>query len=97
MAGSPVGATVEQVLLYLEGQNRTAGGDDTIDVNGTVVTGTLIGGPTRFFGNAFSSTYRADITDKGSGWPEEDQQVEFQIRQTPKGPEAFNVSILPLE
>jgi CspA family cold shock protein len=23
------------------------------------------------------------------------RQVEFQIRQTPKGPEAFNVSVLP--
>ena len=39
--------------------------------------------------------HRADISDRHGVWPREDQQVEFQIRQTPKGPEAFNVSILP--
>lgn len=39
--------------------------------------------------------HRTDISDRQGAWPEEDQQVEFQIRQTPKGQEAFNVSILP--
>jgi CspA family cold shock protein len=39
--------------------------------------------------------HRADIADRQSGWPSENQRVEFQIRQTPKGPEAFNVSVLP--
>jgi CspA family cold shock protein len=41
--------------------------------------------------------HRADIRDRQGVWPREDQQVEFQIRQTPKGPEAFNVSILPVD
>ena len=63
----PVGATVEQVLLYWEGQSTTdIGGDETVDVNGTSVTGTLIGGPTLFFPNAYGSTYRADITALGA-------------------------------
>lgn len=58
----PADSTVEQVLVYWEGQNRTPSGDDTIVVDGTEVTGTLIGGPTLFFSGAYSSTYRADIT-----------------------------------
>ena len=69
----PAGSTVAQVLLYWEGQNTndTSVGIDTIDVAetetgaATPVTGTLIGGPTLFFGNAWSSTYRADITSLG--------------------------------
>ena len=41
----PIGATVEQVLLYWTGQMATfVPGDDTIIVNGTQVIGTLIGG-----------------------------------------------------
>jgi hypothetical protein len=56
---------VMQVLLYWEGQNATSGGDDMIRVAGIDVTGTLIGGPTLFFGSAYSSTYRADITGLG--------------------------------
>ena len=39
--------------------------------------------------------HRADLAKDERGWPQEDQKVEFQIRQTAKGPEAFNVSILP--
>ncbi len=60
----PSGATVKQVLLYWEGQMRTdVAGDSTIRINGTTeVVGTLIGGPTFFFRNAYSSAFRADIT-----------------------------------
>ncbi len=63
----PLGATVEQVLLYWEGlaMAEASGFDDTATVNGNSVTGTLIGGPTRFFIQAFSSSYRADITSLG--------------------------------
>jgi hypothetical protein len=71
----PADATVNQTLLYWEGQfvctnldqtDCSTQPDPTIDVNGTSVTGTLIGGPTFFFvgpgGNYFSATFRADIT-----------------------------------
>ncbi len=63
----PAGATVQQVLLYWEGQNFSATGDEDIVVNGNAVTGTLIGGPTNFFLTGgttptYSTTYRADIT-----------------------------------
>lgn len=61
----PTGATVKQVLLYWEGQHRTTSGDNTILVNGNAVTGTLIGGPTLFFYDIRSSSYRADITNLG--------------------------------
>ncbi len=40
--------------------------------------------------------HRAELASS-SAWPEDGQQVEFQIRQTSKGPEAFNVSLLPTE
>ena len=40
--------------------------------------------------------HRASIVDRNARL-DEDDQVEFQIRQTNKGPEAFNVSLLPLE
>lgn len=58
----PTGATVKQVLLYWEGQHFSTGSDDTIVVNGNLVTGTLIGGPTLFFQDVFSSAFRADVT-----------------------------------
>lgn len=63
----PDNAVIKQVLLYWEGQMSTnVAGDNTIRVNGTtVVTGNLIGGPTRFFSGAFSSAFRADITSLG--------------------------------
>ena len=41
--------------------------------------------------------HRADISRRDRTWPKEGQQVEFQIRQSPKGPEAFNVSLLPTD
>lgn len=62
----PVNATATQVLIYWEGYHDTdAGGtpDGTITVNGGNVAGQLIGGPTRFFSNVYSSSWRADITD----------------------------------
>jgi cysteine-rich repeat protein len=59
----PAHGVVRQVLLYWNGFHMTASGDDEILVDGTPVTGTLIGGPTLFFGTTLSSTYRADITD----------------------------------
>ena len=41
--------------------------------------------------------HRADMAPGEHVWPQEDQQVEFQIRHTAKGPEAFNVSLLPTD
>jgi hypothetical protein len=61
----PLGATINQVLLYWEGGTTGAPGDDTITVDGNDVTGDLIGGPTNFFSNYFFSAFRADITDRG--------------------------------
>lgn len=60
-----VPGTVKQVILYWEGQQGGPSGDDTIEINGTPVLGTLIGGPTLFYPVAYSSTYRADITGMG--------------------------------
>lgn len=61
----PENYTVKQVLLYWEGQMvGNVPGDNTARLNGsTIVTGALIGGPTKFFGNFFSSAYRVDITN----------------------------------
>lgn len=60
----PRGAGVKQVLLYWEGHSsEPEPGDDTIVINGTEVRGRLIGGPTKFFEGAYSSSFRADITD----------------------------------
>ena len=39
--------------------------------------------------------HRADVLERPVSRIQEDQQVEFQLRRTDKGPEAFNVSILP--
>ena len=66
----PLGATVDQVLLYWEGTMSTnVAGDSTAIVNGTEVIGTLIGGPTIFWSTAYSSAYRADITGLGEVGP----------------------------
>ena len=66
----PAGATVEQVLLYWEGQMSTdVAGDDTIVIDGNTVTGDLIGGQTFFFSGAWSSAFRADITGLGLVFP----------------------------
>ena len=71
----PAGATVKQVLVYWEGEQFSgdtpsdAPGDDTIVLDGTEVTGTLIGGPVEFFVDqgqfVDASSYRADITSLG--------------------------------
>lgn len=62
----PAGATVKQVLLYWYGRGSGDGvtGDDQVVVDGSAVTGTLIGGS---LGLPFppSQTYRADITSLG--------------------------------
>lgn len=58
----PTGTSIKQVLLYWEGQHTTQDGDNIILVNGISVTGKLIGGPTLFFRDVKSSTYRSDIT-----------------------------------
>ena len=41
--------------------------------------------------------HRSEVSQGSSALPEEGQQVEFQIRETNKGLEAFNVSVLPAE
>lgn len=61
----PAGATVEQVLLYWEGANRES--TDTtpaqsIEVNGSHVSGDLIGGDTAYAEGYRTATYRAEIT-----------------------------------
>jgi hypothetical protein len=64
----PAGATVEQVLLYWAGGTTTPAGDDEISLNGTMVQGTLIGGPTYFYTYVDEyrfSAYRADVTGLG--------------------------------
>ncbi|MGQ0678380.1 MAG: choice-of-anchor P family protein [Actinomycetota bacterium] len=59
----PAAASVQQVLLYWEGLHHESGpGDNTVEVNGNPVTGDLIGGPTLFFSQTASSSFRADIT-----------------------------------
>ena len=60
-----VPGAVEQVILYWEGNNPTQVGDGTIMVEGNVVNGTQIGGFTYFYTNAWTSTWRADITSLG--------------------------------
>jgi len=67
----PAGATIQQVLLYWEGQHEQGSpGHNAIQVNGNSIPGVLIGGPTTFFESSAgyrvdSSTYRADITSLG--------------------------------
>ena len=64
----PLGATVEQVLLYWEGANTdTADATPThaIEVNGSAVIGALIGGDTEYAGGYRTASYRADITELG--------------------------------
>jgi len=40
--------------------------------------------------------HRSDVVDFQASEIKEGQQVEFQVRRTPKGLEAFNVSVLPV-
>jgi hypothetical protein len=61
----PTGATINQVLLYWAGATTGAPGDDTVKVDGNEVPGTLIGGPTLFYGTYYFSAFRADVTDRG--------------------------------
>ena len=63
----PMGATVNQALLYWSGGATSPTGDDTIIVDGTEIQGELIGGPVNFFSISgvfyYFNSYRADITD----------------------------------
>jgi hypothetical protein len=71
----PSDSLINQVLLYWEGHGDCGLGGgpasctlgNSITVDGNVVSGTLIGGPTFFYtlttGNFYSLSYRADITD----------------------------------
>jgi hypothetical protein len=64
----PAGASVEQVLLYIEGANSGfADFTPTMDVtvDGMNVTATFIGGNTEYVSHWITSTYRADITGLG--------------------------------
>lgn len=61
----PAGAAIAQVLLYWAGGTTAAAGDDEISLDGTLIQGELIGGPTLFFSNYRFSAYRADITHLG--------------------------------
>jgi hypothetical protein len=63
----PSGAEVNQVLLYWSGYSLIPNpGDATIEVNGNVVSGTLMGGPqVNDPGTHNDYAYRADITGLG--------------------------------
>ncbi|MGD2050685.1 MAG: hypothetical protein PVH03_14385, partial [Chloroflexota bacterium] len=62
----PSGSTVKQVLLYWEGaMDSNSPGDDSIVINGSNVSGTLIGGQTLFMPGTYDSSFRADITNLG--------------------------------
>jgi hypothetical protein len=62
----PAGATVKQVLLYWEGHvHQGSTPDNTVTLNGTSVTGSLIGGPTFFFDDVHAAGFRADVTGLG--------------------------------
>ena len=62
---------INQALFYWECQtsldstptDKDIVGDYDISVDGVLVQGELIGGPTLFYGNTYSTTFRADITD----------------------------------
>lgn len=58
---------VVQVLLYWSGGTNIDPylGDDTIEIDGTEITGDLIGGPSYFFEDIWFTSYRADITGLG--------------------------------
>jgi hypothetical protein len=69
---TPAGATVKQAILYWGGDNLTHAEStptDTVVVNGTPVTGTFIGGDTRYSGTEVTVSYRADITALGAVGP----------------------------
>jgi hypothetical protein len=64
----PMGASVEQVLLYVEGANSTSmmfTPTMSVMVDGNPVVMSFIGGNTGYGPNLFTSSYRADITSLG--------------------------------
>ncbi|MEY2407646.1 MAG: hypothetical protein QOF48_316 [Verrucomicrobiota bacterium] len=58
----PAAATVQQVLLYWQGISVGTAGDNAIRVNGRLVTGSLVGGPTLVGTRMYVNSYRANIT-----------------------------------
>lgn len=62
----PDGASIEQVLVHWVGiHGKNNAGDPTLTLDGTEVTGTLIGGPVLYSWNWRTSSYRADVTSLG--------------------------------
>lgn len=66
----PADAVVTQALLYVEAGHRTgdtsgAVPDNTLVVDGTELTGTMVGGPTAFYGDVITNTQRFDLTALG--------------------------------
>lgn len=61
----PAGAQVVQAILYWAGGSSYEMGDDTISLDGQMITGELIGGPVSFFRSTDFFAYRADITNLG--------------------------------
>ena len=62
----PESATIKQVIAYWEGASGTPseqGETDEITLNGISVVGTRIGGPSNFWSDWSTMTYRADVTD----------------------------------
>ena len=65
-----VPGTVVHAFLYWEGMMSSAvPGDNELVVDGMTVTGILLGGPTILTGDVWTSSFRADITDKVSSGP----------------------------
>ncbi|MDH3472612.1 MAG: hypothetical protein OEM59_02875 [Rhodospirillales bacterium] len=61
----PIGASIEQVLLYWSCLATAVNQDNTVTVNTNPVAGTTIGGPTTFFSSTQGVSFRADITALG--------------------------------
>lgn len=64
----PAGVDIVQVIMYWEGQEVdkfTHGEMDTINVNGSDITGMRIGGPVPVTDTFWTSSYREDITGLG--------------------------------
>jgi hypothetical protein len=59
----PEEAQVVQALLYWAGGTNVGAGDAEISLDGNLIQGELIGGPTLFFADVEFFAYRADITD----------------------------------
>ncbi len=86
LAGIPTGATVQKALLYWATLG-TSGGFTSPTLNGTPVTGTLIGqSDDPWWGTLQSFAYRADVTSLVSG------NGSYAIAGLPAGPLTVNDS-----